>query len=185
MEIYAPVKKVETNNLACVNDEMKCGGTLSIPFEGGEERNKWIKDELKDQALKLFTSANFIDGKPENNFFKVQVDFGKLDAADRKKYFGTKAENPQKLCGCIPKTTTTTTTSIPKTTKPIIPIHVETPHNENEHFSDVIVQPSQPSTQSQSMDIFIIPSLFFFLFLLFIVPFIILTGVNPFSVLNF
>jgi len=98
---------------------------------------------------------------------------------------GTKAENPQKLCGCIPKTTTTTTTSIPKTTKPIIPIHVETPHNENEHFSDVIVQPSQPSTQSQSLDIFIIPSLFFFLFLLFIVPFIILTGVNPFSVLNF
>jgi len=170
LEIYATVKVVETDNLACVND-MKCGGTLSIPYEGGEERNKWIKDELKDQALKLFTSANFINGKPENNF-KVQVDFGKLDAADRKKYLGTKAENPQKLCGCIPKT-------------PIIPIHVDTPQNENEHFYDVIVQPSQPSTQSQSLDIFFLPSLFFFLSLLFIVPFIILTGVNPFSVLNF
>ena len=155
------MKKVETGNLTCVDDEMKCEGTLSLTYEGGEDRNKWIKDELKDQVLKLFPSATFIDGKPENNF-KVQVDFEKLDAADRKKYLGTKAENPQKLCGCIPKTTTTTTTSIPKTTKPIIPIHVETPHNENEHFSDVIVQPSQPSTQSQSLDIFIIPSLFFF-----------------------
>ena len=91
---------------------MKCEGTLSLTYEGGEERNKWIKDELKEQALKLFPSANFIDGKPENNF-KVQVDFEKLDAADRKKYLGTKAENPQKLCGCIPKT------------KAIKPIHNE------------------------------------------------------------
>jgi len=181
LEIYATVKEVETDNLACVN-YMKCGGTLSILYEGGKERNKWIKDELKDQALKLFTSANFIDGKPENNF-KVQVNFEKLDVADRKKYLGTKAEKPQKLCGCIPKTTTTT--SKPKTTTPIIPIHVETPQNENEHFSDVIVQPSQPSSQSQSLDIFILTSLLFFLSLLFIVPLFILTGVNPFSVLNF
>ena len=126
MEIYATVKEVETDNLACVN-YMKCGGTLSILYEGGKERNKWIKDELKDQALKLFTSANFIDGKPENNF-KVQVDFGKLDAADRKKYLGTKAEKTQKLCGCIPKTTT------------IKPMHDEISNNENEHFSDVIPQ---------------------------------------------
>ena len=54
-----------------------------LTYEGGEERNKWIKDELKEQALKLFPSANFIDGKPENDF-NVQVDFEKLDAADTK-----------------------------------------------------------------------------------------------------
>merc|ERR1712198_714576 len=135
LEIYAKVKKVETGNLTCVNDEMKCEGTLSITYEGGEERNKWIKDELKEQALKLFPSANFIDGKPENNF-KVQVDFEKLDAADRKKYLGTKAENPQKLCGCIPKT------------KAIKPIHDEISNNY------WIVQPTQPSPQKQFLDYF-------------------------------
>ena len=159
---------------------MKCGGTLSIPYEGGKERNKWIKDELKEQALKLFPSANFIDGKPENNF-KVQVDFEKLDAADRKKYLGTKAENPQKLCGCIPKT------------KAIKPIHDEISNNENEHFSDVIARPAQPSTQSQFRDssfwqigwIFFMPLmisihyLFHFIQTIFILPLSILTGVNP------
>ena len=186
LEIYAKVKKVETNNLACLN-EMKCGGTLSIPYEGGKERNKWIKDELKDQALKLFTSANFIDGKPENNF-KVQVDFEKLDAADRKKYLGTKAENPQKLCGCIPKT------------KAIKPIHDEISNNVNEHFSDVIARPAQRSIQSLihsfthwrdfwqvaplvvlGLPFFLIPIFFgFLLSLLILVPFSILTGIHPF-----
>ena len=53
--------------------------------------------------------------------------FEKLDAADRKKYLGTKAEDPQKLCGCIPKT------------KAIKPIHNEITNNETEHFSGVIV----------------------------------------------
>ena len=41
LEIYATVKEVETDNLACVN-YTKCGGTLSILYEGGKERNKWI-----------------------------------------------------------------------------------------------------------------------------------------------
>ena len=158
---------------------MKCEGTLSITYQGGEERNKWIKDELKEQALKLFPSANFIDGKPENNF-KVQVDFEKLDAADRKKYLGTKAENPQKLCGCIPKT------------KAIKPIHNEISNNETEHFSGVIARPARPSTQSQFLGSsfwqvawifflpFIIPfySLFYFIERTFISPLSILTGVN-------
>ena len=74
LEIYATRQStIETGDLTCVNDEMKCEGTLLIPYEGGKERNKWIKDELKDQALKLFKSANFIDGKPENNF-SVEVE---------------------------------------------------------------------------------------------------------------
>ena len=89
MEIYAKVKKVETNNLACLN-EMKCGGTLSIPYEGGKERNKWIKDEFKDQALKLFKSANFIDGKPENNF-SVEVEPLIID------------ERPSSACSHVPR----------------------------------------------------------------------------------
>jgi len=88
LEIYATVNDVETENLACVNDEMKCKGTLLIPYEGGKERNKWIKEELKDQALKLFNkSATFNDGKPENNF-KVELDFENLDDADKKKILG-------------------------------------------------------------------------------------------------
>ena len=37
------MKKVETGNLTCVDDEMKCEGTLSLTYEGGEDRNKWIK----------------------------------------------------------------------------------------------------------------------------------------------
>ena len=181
------MKKVETGNLTCVDDEMKCEGTLSLTYEGGEDRNKWIKDELKDQVLKLFPSATFIDGKPENNF-KVQVDFEKLDAADRKKYLGTKAENPQKLCGCIPKT------------KAIKPIHDEISNNETEHFSDVIARPAQRSIQSLihsfthwrdfwqvaplvvlGLPFFLIPIFFgFLLSLLILVPFSILTGIHPF-----
>merc|ERR1711973_696192 len=59
LEIYATVNDVGTDNQLCVSDEMKCEGTLLIPYEGGKERNKWIKEELKDQALKLFESATF------------------------------------------------------------------------------------------------------------------------------
>ena len=69
---------------------MKCEGTLSIPYEGGKERNKWIKDELKDQALKLFKSANFIDGKPENNF-SVEVEPLIID------------ESPSSACSHVPR----------------------------------------------------------------------------------
>ena len=65
----------------------------------GKERNKWIKEELKDQALKLFKSATFNDGMPENNF-KVEWDFENLDDADKKRYLGDIATDPQKLCGC-------------------------------------------------------------------------------------
>ena len=73
-----------------------------IPYEGGKERNKWIKEELKDQALKLFNkSATFNDGKPENNF-KVELDFENLDDADKKRYLGDIATDPQKLCKCVP-----------------------------------------------------------------------------------
>ena len=165
---------------------------MSLTYEGGEMRNKWIRDELKEQALILFPSATFIDGKPENNF-KVQVNFEKLDAADRKKYLGSKAENPQKLCGCIPKT------------KAIKPIHDEISNNENEHFSDVIaprswiVQPTEPSPQKQFLDRFFsihgpfIPFillfyhlfrislfyLYYFIEKIFILPLSILTGINP------
>ena len=69
---------------------MKCEGTLSIPYEGGKERNKWIKDEFKDQALKLFKSANFIDGKPENNF-SVEVEPLIID------------ERPSSACSHVPR----------------------------------------------------------------------------------
>ena len=87
---------------------MKCKGTLLIPYEGGKERNKWIKEELKDQALKLFNkSATFNDGKPENNF-KVELDFENLDDADKKRYLGDIATDPQKLCKCVPPTPKTT-----------------------------------------------------------------------------
>ena len=86
---------------------------MYIQYEGGKERNKWIKDELKDQALKLFKSANFIDGKPENNFH-VKVDIENFDAADQKEYLGT--ADPQQLCGCEPPPPPTTTTTTTKTT---------------------------------------------------------------------
>ena len=100
LEIYTTVNEVERNNLSCVSDGMKCEGTLLIPYEGGKERNKWIKEELKDQALKLFKSATFNDGKPENNF-KVEWDFENVDDADKKRYLGDIATDPQKLCGCV------------------------------------------------------------------------------------
>jgi len=118
LEIYATVNDVETENLACVNDEMKCKGTLLIPYEGGKERNKWIKEELKDQALKLFNkSATFNDGKPENNF-KVELDFENLDDADKKRYLGDIATDPQKLCKCVPPPAPPVTPTPPPSTPP-------------------------------------------------------------------
>jgi len=140
-EIYITDGSIE-KNLECQADQETCGGFLSISYKGGVQRNELVISKLSNQASKLHEGSTYIEGKTQNNF-TIEADYDKLSTEEKNNYHVNL--DPHELCGCEKKVKV----------KPPSPSSIEN-ENDNEFYSDVnvIVNPIQPSPQSESFNIF-------------------------------